>query len=87
MLKITVFYVYVIFLEQSGPGGVENGAMVTTYLFRYTSECTISKSNLQNVLRLRRQGGIDPLTKIPRTFLARGHSCAVLQGPISKCER
>jgi len=22
--------------------GVENGAMLTTYLFRYTSECTIS---------------------------------------------
>jgi len=22
--------------------GVENGAMLTTYLFRYTSECTVS---------------------------------------------
>jgi len=25
-----------------GQAGVENGAMLTTYLFRYTSECTIS---------------------------------------------
>jgi len=22
--------------------GVENGAMLTTYLFRYTSECTVT---------------------------------------------
>jgi len=49
--------------------GVENGAMLTTYLFRYTSECTISWSDFQNFLRLRRQRGIDPLTKILRTFL------------------
>jgi len=28
--------------EQSGQTGVKNGAMLTTYLFRYTSECTIS---------------------------------------------
>jgi len=27
--------------EQSGQA-VNNGAMLTTYLFRYTSECTIS---------------------------------------------
>jgi len=32
----TVFYVYVIFWEQSGQAGVENGAMLTTCLFRYT---------------------------------------------------
>jgi len=31
-----------IFREQSGKAGVENGAVLTTYLFRYTSECTIS---------------------------------------------
>jgi len=28
--------------EQSGQAVVENGAMLTTYLFRCTSECTIS---------------------------------------------
>jgi len=27
---------------QSAQADVENGAMLTTYLFRYTSECTIS---------------------------------------------
>jgi len=49
--------------------GVENGAMLTTYLFGYTPECTISLSNFQNFLRLGRQGGTDPLTKIMRTPL------------------
>ena len=49
----------------------DNGAMLATYLFRYTSECTISWSNFQNFVRLKRQRGIDPLTKILRTFLAR----------------
>ena len=60
-----------IFWEQSGQAGVglDNGATLTTYLFRYTSECTISWSNFQNILCLRRQGSIDPLTKILRTFL------------------
>jgi len=42
MQKRAVFYVYVIFWEQSRQAGVANGAMLTTYLFRYTSECTIS---------------------------------------------
>ena len=69
MQKTAVFYVYVIFWEQSGQEGVEKGAMLTTYLFRYTSECTIALSNFQNFLRVRRQGGIDRLTKILRTFL------------------
>jgi len=35
-------YVYVIFWAQSGQASVENGAMLTTYSFRYTSACTIS---------------------------------------------
>ena len=42
MQKRAAFYVYVIFWEQSGQAGVENGAMLITYLFRCTSECTIS---------------------------------------------
>jgi len=69
MQKRAVFYVYAIFLEQPGQADVENGAVLTTYLFRYTSECTISWSDFRNFLPLRRQGGIDPLTKILRTFL------------------
>ena len=51
--------------EQSGQADVENGAMLTTYLFRYTPECTILQSNFQNFLRLRRQGGIDPPSQNP----------------------
>jgi len=35
-IKSSYLYVYVIFWEQSGQAGVENGAMLTTYLFRYT---------------------------------------------------
>jgi len=50
--------------------GVENGAMLTTYLFRYTSECIISWSNLKKkFLRVTQQGDIDPLTEILRTPL------------------
>jgi len=42
MQKRAVFYVYVIFLEQTGQAGVEKGATLATYLFRYTSQCTVS---------------------------------------------
>ena len=60
---------------------MENGATLTTYLFRYTSECTISWSNFQNFLRLSRQGALTPLTKILQTFLDANRSvdaiCAV----------
>ena len=42
MQKRAVFYVYVISWEQSEQAGVENDAMLITYLFRYTSEWTIS---------------------------------------------
>jgi len=33
MQKRAVFYVYVIFREQSGQAGVENGAMLTTFYY------------------------------------------------------
>ena len=39
MQKRAVFYEHVIFWEQSGQADAENGAMLITYLFRYTSEC------------------------------------------------
>jgi len=42
MQKRAGFYVYATFWEQSGQADVENGAMLTTHLFGYTSECTIS---------------------------------------------
>jgi len=38
--------------------------------FFSTSECTISQSNFQNFLRLRRQGGIDPPNQNPADVLA-----------------
>jgi len=50
-----------------GRGG-KNGAMLTTYLSRYTSECTISQSNFRNFFSSRK-GALTPLTKILRTLL------------------
>jgi len=38
--QFPMFMLY--FQSKSGQAGVENVAMLTTYSFRYTSECTIS---------------------------------------------
>jgi len=46
MQKRAVFYVCYILIAIVA-ASVENGAMLTTYLFRYTSECTILYSNFQ----------------------------------------
>jgi len=43
--------------------------MLTTYLFRYTLECTISQSNFQKFLCLRWQGGIEPPNQNPADAL------------------
>jgi len=48
--------------------------LLTTYLFIYTSECTISWSNFLNFLRLRWQGGIDPRNQNPADALAESTS-------------
>ena len=71
MQKRAVFYVYVIFSEQSGQADVENGAMLTTYLFRYRllQSAPIRSQIFEIFFAPRRQRGIDPLTKILRTFL------------------
>jgi len=78
MQKRAVFW---IFWEQSGQAGVENRGMLTIYLFRYTSECTISQSNFQNFLRLRRQAGIDSPNQnyadVPDR-VKRNHRCVTL---------
>jgi len=39
--------------------------MLTTHLFRYTSECTISWSNCQNFFALGGKGGIDSPNQNP----------------------
>jgi len=69
MQKRAVFYVYVIFWEQSEQADVENGVMLTTYLFRYTSECIISLSNFQKEFSPRAARGHWPPNEILRTFL------------------
>jgi len=62
MQKRAVSYVYAIFWEQSGQAGVENGAMLTTYLFRCTSECT--SQIFKNLFASGDKGALTPLTKI-----------------------
>ena len=45
----------------------ERRYILTTYLFRYISECTISYSNFQNIFFASRgKGRLTPVTKIPR---------------------
>jgi len=60
MQKRAVFYmyVYVIFREQSGQAGVENGAMLTTD--NYTSECTISYQIFKNFFASGGKGALTP---------------------------
>jgi len=65
--KIAVFYVCVIFWEQSGRAGVENGAMLTTYLFRYRGllQNAPFRSQIFNIFFASgRNGALTPLTKI-----------------------
>jgi len=60
MQKRAVFYVYVIFWEQSGQAGVENGTVLTTNSLRYILQNAPFHSQIfTNFLRLRRQGGFD----------------------------
>ena len=66
--KRAVFYVYVIFWEQSGQAGVENGAMLTTYLFRYILQNAPFRSQI--FFASGGKGALTPLTKILRTFLS-----------------
>jgi len=67
---------FVIFLEQSGQAGVENGAMLTTYLFRYGPiQNAPFRSQIFKIFFA--SGGkraLTPLTKILRTLLS-GTSC------------
>ena len=68
--KRAVFHVYVLFWEQSGQAGVDNGAMPTTYLFRYILHNPPFRSQFFTIFFA--SGGkvaLTPLTKILRTFL------------------
>ena len=66
--KRAVFYVYVIFREQSGQAGVENGAMLTTYL-DILQNAPFRSQILKKNFRLRRQGSIDPPADVPGSFI------------------
>jgi len=63
MQKRAVFYVCVIFGEQSGQAGVENGAMLATFIQIY-----LRMHNFV-VKFFFASGGKGALTKILRTFL------------------
>ena len=64
MQKRAVFYVYVIFWEQSGQAGVDNGAMLTTYLFRYVQNAPFRSQIFKIFFAL---GGKGALTPWPRS--------------------
>jgi len=64
MQKRAVFYVYVIFREQSGQASVENGAMLTIYSDILQNE-QFRSPIFKNFLHLRRQGGTDPPNQNP----------------------
>jgi len=56
--------------NQGMQAGVENGAMLTTYLFRYTSEAPFRSQIFQIFFASGSKGALTPLlTKILRTFL------------------
>ena len=77
MQKRAVFYVYVIFWEQSGQAGVENGAMLTTYIYSDILENAPFRSQVfKNYFAS--GGASDPLTKIPRTFLSGRHNSFII---------
>jgi len=73
MQKRAVFGAYVILSEQSGQAGVENGAMLTTFIQIYFRMHHFVVK-VKKKICLRRQGGIDPLTKILRSFLSVGQT-------------
>ena len=66
--KRAVFYVYVIFREQSGQASVENGAMLTIYS-DILQNAPFRSQIFKNFLASGGKGALTPLTKILRTLL------------------
>ena len=50
-------------------GRCRERAMMTTYVFRYTSECTIRSQIFRIFFASGGKGALTPLTKILRTYL------------------
>jgi len=69
MQKRAVFYVYVIFCEQSGQAGVENSAMLTTYFLDILQNAPFRNQIFKIFFASGGKGALTPLTKILRTFL------------------
>jgi len=64
--KRAVFNVYIMFWEQPGQAGVENGAMLATYYSDILQNAPFrSQIFKKKQFHLRRQGGIDPPNQNP----------------------
>jgi len=79
MQKRAVFYVHVIFREQSGQTGVEKGALLTTYLFRYTPECTFRSQIFLIFFASGGKGALTPSNQNPADVP--DVNCSVLSKP------
>ena len=69
MQKRAVFYVNVIFWEQSGQADVENGAMLTTYYSDILQNAPFSRHIFKIFFASGGKGALTPLIKILRKFL------------------
>jgi len=69
------FSMFMLHFEQSGQAGVENGAMLTTYLFGFRMQYFVVKFSNFSSPQAARGHSLIPLIKILRTFLAAAASC------------
>jgi len=69
------FSMFMLHFEQSGQAGVENGAMLTTYLFGFRMQYFVVKFSNFSSPQAARGHSLIPLTKILRRFLAAAASC------------
>jgi len=69
------FSMFMLHFEQSGQAGVENGAMLTTYLFGFRMQYFVVKFSNFSSPQAARGHSLIPLIKILRTFLAAAVSC------------
>jgi len=76
------------FLRAIRQADVENGAMLTTYLLTYTSECTIFRSRIFTIFFASGgKGALTPLTKILRTFLSLSYTLPHPAWYVCRCVR
>ena len=88
MQKKNSFLCLCYFLRAISQADVENGAILTTYLLTYTSECTIFRSRIFTIFFASGgKGALTPLTKILRTFLSLSYTLPHPAWYVCRCVR